>query len=67
MPVKLSPRGLRISYVPDASKEIAMMLRKFHITLAVTVLVLAGAAVAGSLPTSAGTAIEYGLIVALWP
>jgi hypothetical protein len=43
------------------------MLRKIHITLAVTVLVLAGAAVAGSLPTSAGTAIEYGLIVALWP
>jgi hypothetical protein len=30
-------------------------------------LVLAGAAVAGSLPTSAGTAIEYDLIVALWP
>jgi hypothetical protein len=43
-----------------------MMLRKTRIALAVTVLTLAGAAGAGSAPTSAGTAIEYGLMVG-WP
>jgi len=41
-----------------------MMLRKIRIALAVTMLALAGAVVAGS--ASAGTAIEYGLIVG-WP
>ena len=44
-----------------------MISCKMGIALAATVLALAGAAIVNSAPVGAATAIEYGLIAALWP